>query len=93
MLAETLMPTYDYVCSSCEHTFDQILKIDDRNLPETKPCPNCNKNGTVSLTLSAPSLVCPLRIDGLKKPSSQFKDRIGQIKKSLGRHGKNLKDY
>jgi putative FmdB family regulatory protein len=87
------MPTYDYVCSSCEHTFDELLKIDDRNLPETQPCPVCNKIGTVSLKLSSPSLVSPFRVDGLKKPSSQFKDRISQIKSKLGRHGKNLKDY
>lgn len=87
------MPTYDYVCSSCEHTFDEILKMDDRTLPTTKPCPCCNKEGTVSISLGAPSLLSPFRVDGLKKPSSQFKDRMSQIKKRLGRTGKHLKDY
>lgn len=87
------MPTYDYVCSACQHTFDEILKIDDRAIPTTKPCPVCNKEGTVSMSFGTPSLLSPFRVDGLKKPSSQFKERIGQIKKGLGRSGKHLKDY
>lgn len=87
------MPTYDYVCSNCEHQFEEIKKIDDRLMPTTQPCPNCNKSGTVELALAAPSLVNPLRVDGLRKHNTQFKDRISQIKHKLGRAGKNLKDY
>lgn len=87
------MPTYDYTCSECEHTFDAILKICDRNLPAADPCPVCGKTGHVTLTLCAPSLVSPLRIDGLRKPSSQFKERMSQIKQGLKRTGKHIKDY
>jgi putative FmdB family regulatory protein len=86
------MPTYDYTCLNCEHTFERLLRIDDRKIPTEEPCPNCGQN-KIESCLSAPSLVSPFRIDGLKKPSPQFKDRISQIKSKLGKSGKNLKDY
>lgn len=86
------MPTYDYVCSECQHTFDKLLKIDDRALPTQEDCPNCGKNGCVALSFTAPSLMSPFRVDGLKRPSGQFRERVQQIKKGLGRNT-TLKDY
>ncbi|VTR92696.1 Marine sediment metagenome DNA, contig: S01H1_S14958 OS=marine sediment metagenome GN=S01H1_46430 PE=4 SV=1: Zn-ribbon_8 [Gemmata massiliana] len=35
------MPTYDYRCSACGHTFDELQKFSDA--PLTK-CPACKKN-------------------------------------------------
>ena len=35
------MPTYDYKCSACEHTFDELQSFSDA--PLTK-CPKCKKN-------------------------------------------------
>ena len=32
------MPTYDYQCSECGHTFEETLKIADRNAPCETPC-------------------------------------------------------
>ena len=32
------MPTYDYKCSECGHTFEEILKIADRDAPCETPC-------------------------------------------------------
>lgn len=86
------MPTYDYVCSECRHTFDKLLKIDDRTLPTQEVCPNCGKTDCVSLSFTAPSLMSPFRVDGLKRPSGQFRERVQQIKKGLGRNT-TLKDY
>lgn len=86
------MPTYDYTCSKCNHTFDKICRIDDRLGPESESCPECKNAECVSLTLSAPSLMNPLRVDGLKKPPTQFKERMQQIKKTSGRNN-TIKDY
>ena len=88
-----IMPTYDYQCSKCNFNFDKILKIDDRTIPTQEPCPNCGCNNSVSITLTSPSLMSPFRVDGLKQPSGQFKERVQQIKKGLGRTKHNLKDY
>jgi len=32
------MPTYDYKCEKCGHTFEETLKIADRNAPIELPC-------------------------------------------------------
>lgn len=88
------MPTYDYVCSECNNVFEEIKKIDERTEPEKNPCPSCGKINCISLTMTAPSLVSPFRIDGLKKPSSEFKERMSQIKHGLRHTNHNLKkDY
>ena len=34
------MPTYDYECDACGHTFDVFQKMSDEHL---KKCPECNK--------------------------------------------------
>ena len=86
------MPTYDYACSKCEHTFERILKILDRESPTKEACPNCGKGKSVSISIAAPSLVSPFRVDGLKKPPTQFRERMQQIKKTSGR-GNTIKDF
>lgn len=85
------MPTYDYRCSNCEHKFEKIFKIADRNIPETEPCPICSKK-CVSIVFAAPSLVSPFRVDGLVKPKGDFKERMQQIKKLSGKKN-TIKDY
>ncbi len=35
------MPTYDYVCESCGHKFEQLQYITAKNL---RKCPKCGKN-------------------------------------------------
>jgi putative FmdB family regulatory protein len=32
------MPTYDYKCENCGHTFEEDLKIVDRKIPTESPC-------------------------------------------------------
>jgi putative FmdB family regulatory protein len=34
------MPTYEYHCEACEHTFDELQSITDKPL---KKCPQCGK--------------------------------------------------
>lgn len=35
------MPTYDYVCKACEHTWEEFQSITAK---PTKKCPECGKN-------------------------------------------------
>lgn len=37
------MPNYGFICEKCNHTFDEILQISERELPISKPCPKCKK--------------------------------------------------
>ncbi len=38
---EIVMPTYDYQCKSCKHTWEAFQGI---KAPAQKKCPECNKN-------------------------------------------------
>lgn len=86
------MPTYDYTCSKCGHTFEKICRIDSRLDAEQEPCPSCNTESSVNLTLNAPSLVSPFRVDGLVKPKGDFRERMKQIKQTSGKKN-TIKDY
>lgn len=35
------MPSYDYECIVCAHTFSEFQKIDDRKVPIERGCPEC----------------------------------------------------
>lgn len=73
------MPFYEYKCSDCEHEFKQLNKIDNRKVPETEPCPQCKKEGTVSLMIAgAPGLSDPIRL-GVRKVDSGFKEVLQKI--------------
>lgn len=37
------MPNYSYICTNCDHTFDETHMMKDHDLPMKKPCPKCNK--------------------------------------------------
>lgn len=40
------MPTYDYECSACGHTFDELQSFSE---PALTKCPKCKKNKLVRL--------------------------------------------
>ena len=73
------MPAYTYHCNSCNHDFEKVLKIADRDLPTQEPCPSCNAEGQVQKTiLGAPSIGDPVRL-GVIKPDSGFKEVMQKI--------------
>lgn len=86
------MPLYEFKCDSCEHNFTEILKIDDRNIPIDNPCPNCKEEKCITSIIGAPAVVSPFSVDGLKKPKSDFKERMSQIKENV-KHTAKIKDY
>lgn len=83
------MPSYDYKCSKCEHTFESQLKMADRKQPEENPCPECGEIGVEQL-IGAPLIADPARI-GVRKPTSEFREAMRKVKK---KHPlANVKDY
>jgi putative FmdB family regulatory protein len=86
------MPLYEYQCTKCNHAFNEILKIDDRNEPTINPCPNCKETQCIQSIMGAANLVSPNAISGLRKPKSDFKERMAQIKHQQ-RHVAKIKDY
>lgn len=78
------MPLYEYKCSECEHIFDRILKMDDRDIPNQEPCPDCKKEGTVDRHITTAPLLAYGPIDFRKKVPDGFKDVLRDIKKTYG---------
>jgi len=74
------MPNYDYICSKCNHTFEEFLPISQRKNPERKPCPNCNEKKSISQTiLTVPGMAIDKnhRVDGDAKGG--FRDVMQKI--------------
>lgn len=88
------MPMYEYQCNNCKHVFTKVKKIDDRHDPLSEACPNCKGTKCIRQLISIPAVISPFRIDGLKKPGADFRERVKQIKSELPPSAKsNLKDY
>lgn len=85
------MPLYDYLCSSCEHSFEKTLKISEMRQPEADPCPACGESATVSKVLNgAPALGDPVRL-GIRKPNGDFKEVLQKIHHNNYKSNLNLK--
>ena len=41
---EINMPNYGFICEGCNHSFDKLLSIQDRELPLNESCPQCGEN-------------------------------------------------
>jgi putative FmdB family regulatory protein len=48
------MPTYQYECQACGHTFDELQTMSDARL---KKCPKCHKNKLVRLIGSGSGMI------------------------------------
>jgi len=82
------MPTYEYKCFACDHTFEQFLKLSERKAPTKKACPSCLAKGKVQqVVLSLPGVAVDTshRIDG--KASGQFKDIMQKVSQAPGIKG------
>lgn len=81
------MPLYEYKCGSCEHTFSEVLRVDDRKRPCEEPCPSCSVQGQIDTVISAPRIVAGVGEIYSKTPDV-FRDRLKEIHKQSGKHSK-----
>ncbi len=58
------MPNYSYKCQTCEHSFDNIVKYDDRDLPQ--PCEECGAESKRQMVM--PTVMKAAYPDGHKRP-------------------------
>lgn len=74
------MPTYDYVCDACEHTFEEFQGI---NAPHLTKCPKCGKKKLRRLFGTGAAIVfkgsgfyqTDYRSDGYKKAAAADKSK------------------
>jgi putative FmdB family regulatory protein len=65
------MPTYTYICNSCDYSFEEKLKISERNTPLKAPCFRCGEPA-VSQTIKQVNVGDPVAL-GVKKLPEDFK--------------------
>ena len=89
------MPTYDYKCEKCDHTFEENLKVVDRGVPTESPCerqlhraaPICG--GEVKQRIAAPYFGYDnihTRHSTNNKEPGWFKDKMTDLKKDNPGH-------
>jgi len=89
------MPTYDYRCEKCDHTFEENLKVVDRGVPTESPCerqlhraaPICG--GEVKQIIAAPYFGYDnihTRHSTNNKEPGWFKDKMTDLKKDNPGH-------
>jgi len=77
------MPNYAFKCENCDHSFDEMLSLSERDGPIKKPCPKCKKKKVrKDWQASTPSLAMDATMTPQKVVGSQFKEVIDKIKNS-----------
>jgi putative FmdB family regulatory protein len=69
------MPTYDYECSACGHSFEEFQFISEKHL---KKCPKCKKSSLVRLLGAGGSVV----FKGSGFYQTDYKDKAASSKNS-----------
>lgn len=72
------MPSYTYKCRNCEDITEQVLPMDAREKPCEFPCKQCGEFG-----LYIQIQPTKMSYQGNMKTSSNFNDRLKEIKKNL----------
>ena len=69
------MPTYDYICEKCGHTFEDIQMIANRDKPCDSPCPKCE-----ALNIRRDFVGAPVYGQGIDfKAPTEFNDVMKKI--------------
>lgn len=72
------MPTYSYVCATCEKVWDEIHTVATRKDPEEHCCPHCGQGPVRHGIFDAPPLGDPVRL-GFTRPDSGIKEVLQKI--------------
>ena len=85
------MPTYDYKCEKCDHTFEKSLKIADRGAPTESPCeeqlhraaPICGGEVKQIIVKASGFAYDNIRTKHSKKEPGWFKDKMTDMKRNI----------
>jgi len=88
------MPFYDYKCEKCDHSFEELLKIDERSKPTRRKCPECGEKGCIKQVITGIGGVGVdgnMRIDG--NATGAFRDVMQKVTESPGIKGSKREQY
>ena len=81
------MPSYDYRCAKCDHSFETFKSISERDAPCVSPCPSCRKKGVIRQMNQAPCAA----VDTTLGPGTDFKNIMKKMQKCVPkRYRENL---
>lgn len=83
------MPTYDFICEHCKHSFEKMNSITNRALPEGQPCPKCGAM-EVKKIMSASGVVPDAVRLGRKPVDGGFQEVLAKIHENTP--GSNLNE-
>ncbi len=84
------MPTYDFRCKECGHTFEKMLKFAEREAyPQENRCPECG-DGEIEQYIAAPCGFTTPESLGRKKAPDSFRELLRNMKKA--HPGSTIKD-
>ena len=77
------MPTYDYKCEKCDHTFEESLKIVDRRAPTESPCSECGGEVKQIIVSASGFAYDNIRTKHSKKVPGWYTDKIKDMKRNI----------
>ena len=79
------MPIYEYNCSACQHQWDEILGMDQRDDPLDQECPECKLVGKVARgTVYHTALGADATMTPNKATGGQWNELMGRMKNAAG---------
>jgi putative FmdB family regulatory protein len=73
------MPTYDYECQACKHSFEAFHTITARDEPCAQRCSACKKKQVARVFLAAPMG----GVDKTLSPGADFKEMMNKMAKGV----------
>ena len=77
------MPTYDYKCEKCDHTFEESLKIADRSALTESPCSECGGEVKQIIVSASGFAYDNIRTKHSKKVPGWYTDKIKDMKRNI----------
>lgn len=76
---------YEFKCNDCDYEFTHVSTVEDRNIPLSKPCPECGKDAvkriySVSNRIDSELLKADKRMEasGVQQALERIRDHSGK---------------
>ena len=86
------MPNYDYRCEKCEHWFEEMRSMSEREVPTTEPCPKCGEMAIVKAIGGMPAINSDTTLTPDKATNGDWSRLMDKMKPKAGSYGRRQLD-
>ena len=88
------MPNYGFICEKCDHVFEDILSIVDREKPLNEKCPNCGKKKGIKRNYNdyTQKIGSDATLNANKATGGKWNELMGRMKKGISKRYHNNLD-